>query len=366
MILHFYFARRYLKAFLVVSGVFFALLSLIDLVEQARVHGEDSAVGFGDVMALTLLNAPAGLYEILPLLVILSTLMLFIALGRSSELVVTRAAGRSALRALLAPSAVVLGIGVLALAILNPLVAATSKEYDARLADLEDSGASVISVDESGLWLRQGGAEGQSVIRAARANPDGTELTGVTFITFSTEGVPARRIDALRAELDDGAWVLSEAKSWPLGDAAVPEAEAEAHAVYTVPSTLTPAQIRDSFGSPDAVPIWELPAFIERLKSAGFSARRHLVWLNMELAQPAFLLAMMLIGASCTIHQGRRGRTGAMVLTAICISFGLYFIRNFAQILGENGQIPILLAAWAPPVAGIAMSLGLLLHKEDG
>ena len=48
------------------------------------------------------------------------------------------------------------------------------------------------------------------------------------------------------------------------------------------------------------------------------------------------------------------------------LGFTLYFVRNFAQILGENGQIPILLAAWAPPVAAILLPLGLLLHLEDG
>ena len=40
--------------------------------------------------------------------------------------------------------------------------------------------------------------------------------------------------------------------------------------------------------------------------------------------------------------------------------------RNFAQVLGENGQIPVLLAVWAPPLAAIGLSLGLLLHLEDG
>jgi lipopolysaccharide export system permease protein len=54
------------------------------------------------------------------------------------------------------------------------------------------------------------------------------------------------------------------------------------------------------------------------------------------------------------------------VLTVVLMGFGLYFVRSFAQILGENGQIPILLAAWAPPAAAISLALGLLLHAEDG
>ena len=55
-----------------------------------------------------------------------------------------------------------------------------------------------------------------------------------------------------------------------------------------------------------------------------------------------------------------------MVLFAILLSFAIYFLRNFAQILGENGQLPALLAAWAPPLAAITLSLGILLHNEDG
>lgn len=55
-----------------------------------------------------------------------------------------------------------------------------------------------------------------------------------------------------------------------------------------------------------------------------------------------------------------------MVLTAVLLCFGLFFLRNFAQILGENGQIPAILAAWAPPMAAIGAALGFLLHLEDG
>jgi lipopolysaccharide export system permease protein len=41
-------------------------------------------------------------------------------------------------------------------------------------------------------------------------------------------------------------------------------------------------------------------------------------------------------------------------------------LRNFAQVLGENNEIPIMIAAWSPPLAALFLSLGLLLHLEDG
>jgi lipopolysaccharide export system permease protein len=55
-----------------------------------------------------------------------------------------------------------------------------------------------------------------------------------------------------------------------------------------------------------------------------------------------------------------------MVLFALLAGFGFFFLRNFAQALGDSGQIPVLLAAWSPPVAAVMLSLGLLLHLEDG
>ena len=364
MILHRYFARRFLTSFLGVAAVFFLIILFVDLVEQLRRYANADAQ-FLDILTISMLNIPQSIYRILPLIMILAAIALFLSLSRSSEMIVTRASGRSALRALSAPLAVAFMIGVLCVAILNPIVASTSKEYEAR-GDALRGNSSVLSIGSSGLWLRQGDADGQTVIRAQSANLDGTQLTDVTFITFDPDGGPSKRINATSAELVTGAWVLRDAKSWVLNAETTPEAAAITQTELSVPSTLTPDQIRDSFGTPSSIPIWELPEFINRLRTAGFSAQRHLVWFHAELALPIFLVSMVLIGASFTLRHQRGGRTGLMVMFAILLAFTVYFIRNFAQVLGENGQLPAVLAAWAPPFAAIGLSLGVLLHNEDG
>ena len=364
MILHRYFARRFAWTFLATLGGFFLLMILIDLVEQLRRFGAQAS--FAEIVQLSLLNLPQGLYRILPLIMVLATVAMFLGLARSSEMVVTRAAGRSALRALIAPMVVTLVIGAITVGVFNPIVAATSKEFEARESALFSGGSSVLSISQNGLWLRQGSDVSQTVIRADRSNLDGTQLQGVTFITFVPEGGPVRRIEATSATLTPGGWDMVDAKVWSLDGEQVAESSATLHDTLRIPSTLTADEIRDSFGVPSSIPIWELPAFIDRLEVAGFSPTRHEVWLQMELALPAFLLAMVLIGAGFTMRHQRGGRVGVMVLTAILICFALFFLRNFAQILGENGQIPAVLAAWAPPIAAIGASLGLLLHLEDG
>ena len=365
MKLDIYFAKRFVMSFCLVGGVFLGIIILIDMVEQMR-RFDSEDVGLMQAAQLSFLNAPATIYQMLPLLVILSTIALFLGLARSSEMVITRASGRSAIRSAMSPVLTAFLFGALAVAAFNPIVAATAKQYEIVSARYASGAENVSSISDEALWLRQGSGTGQVVIRAQRSNLDGTRFFGVSFYGFKIDGSADFRIEASEALLGPGAWTLSKAKRWTFGDDANPEQGSVTHATLDVPSDLTRDQIRDSFGSPSAIPIWELPKFIKQLDRAGFSALQHRVWLSMELANPVLLAAMVLIGAGFTMRHTRFGRTGLMVLFAVLMGFSIFFLRNFAQVLGENGQIPIFVAAWASPLAGIFMSLGLLLHTEDG
>ncbi len=365
MTLYFYFARKFFWIFMGLLTVFFALQALVDMVDQLRKFDVE-AIGFGQILQLTFLHTPKGIYQILPLIMILSTVALFLGLARSSELVVVRASGRSALATLMAPVMVAMLIGVVAISTINPIVAATTKRYEDLSSSMSKEGSSTLSISREGLWLRQGDVFGQTVIHASSANSDATILYGVTFVAYAPDGGPVRRIEAEVATLETPNWVLENAKVWPLIAGINAEANAVEHASLSVRSTLTRQRIRDGFGTPSTVSIWDLPKIIRQLEEAGFSARRHNVWLQMELAKPLFLTAMVLVAAAFTMRHTRFGRTGLAVLASILLGFSLYYIRNFAQILGENGQIPIALAAWAPPVASVMLALGLLLHMEDG
>lgn len=365
MTLNLYIARRFLGTVGRVFLVFFAILFLIDMIEQLR-RFSDAGIGLSGAAEMSLLSVPETLYRILPLIMVMGAIANFLGLARSSELVVVRASGRSGLHFLMTPLLVSVALGLLAVAFFNPLVAATSKAYDDKRSALSQGGRSVLSIADTGLWLRQGSEDGQTVIQAARSNLDGTELFGVTFVGFGVDGTPGKRVEAETARLVEGAWELTGTKSW---DLASPNPEMTAvvdPGPVALPSDLTPERIRDSFGTPSAIGFWDLPGYISDLERAGFSAKAYRLWYQMELALPLLMVAMVLVAAGFTMRHVRFGGTGRMVLYALLAGFGFFFLRNFAQALGDSGQIPVPLAAWSPPVAAIMLSLGLLLHLEDG
>ena len=136
--------------------------------------------------------------------------------------------------------------------------------------------------------------------------------------------------------------------------------------MLALPTSLSVEEIQDRFGAPEAVDIWDTQSYIAKQEAAGFSARAYKMRFQSELALPLTFVAMVLIGAGFTMRHTRLGRTSTLVLMAIMLAFGFYFLRSFAIILGQNGELPILLASWAPPLAVVLASLSLLLHLEDG
>ena len=55
-----------------------------------------------------------------------------------------------------------------------------------------------------------------------------------------------------------------------------------------------------------------------------------------------------------------------MALGCVISGFGFFFLSDIASALGSSGAVPVLLAAWAPPLSAVLFALGLLLHLEDG
>ncbi|MEO1000818.1 MAG: LptF/LptG family permease, partial [Pseudomonadota bacterium] len=221
-----YIARNFLIRVVAVLGVVASLIMIGELIEIGRgLSGRE--IGALQVATLVVLHMPSILNKTFPFVFLLAAMAAFLQLARSSELVVTRAAGVSAWR-LLAP--VVLSaalLGVFAFSVFNPIAAATLKRYEAMSAEYFRGQDSLLSVSREGLWLRQAEESGvQTVIRADRASPDGTRLEAVTLFRFDGNGRMTGRIEAERAELRPGLWALIDALEWQLDAETMQEAAA--------------------------------------------------------------------------------------------------------------------------------------------
>src|SRR5262249_246104 len=141
----------------------------------------------------------------------------------------------------------------------------------------------------TGFWLRQRGDDGQLVINAKSSRQQGLQLGGVSIFRFDPAGRFHDRIESKTATLESGFWRREEAHVFASGAAPV---ERE---VLRLRTNLTPAQVGESFATPDTVPFWQLPSFIAAAENAGVAAAGYRLQYYQLLAQPFYLVAMVLL-----------------------------------------------------------------------
>lgn len=358
--LSFYFSRNILFWILVIFGGLAAVLLMFDMVEQFRRVAGKADVGYGIAIQLALLRLPHLIQKTLPFTILFGAMMAFWRLARSNELAVARAAGVSAWQFLLPGLIIAMLVGAFQVAAFNPLAAMLLARFEHLDATYLKRSTSRLVVSPTGLWLRQGSENGQTVINAQRSAADGAELLTVTFFVFENPDRFIRRIDADRAALGNGYWTVERA--W----LSAPDKERRFEETYRIPTDLTPDKIQESFASPETMSFWSIPGFLKTLEKAGFSGHRHRLYWHTLLASPLLLAAMILFAAVFTLKAGGRGGATRTVSMGVLCSFALYFASDIVHALGLSASIPAILAAWSPPAIATLLALAMVFHLEDG
>src|SRR6202012_4166351 len=130
--------------------------------------------------------------------------------------------------------------------------------------------------------------EGQSIISAALSQNQGTRLTGLTIFRYDPSGVFRTRVEAQEANLEPGRWQLRGVRIYSQTDAPVNQDS------MSLATNLTPAQVRNSFATPETVSFWQLPQYIQSSQSSGMATAGYRLQYEKLLARP-FLLASMVM-----------------------------------------------------------------------
>lgn len=362
-ILSVYIGRHFLVSFLGIFCLFLLLILLFDTIELLRRSAQVQNITFGMILQMALLKLPFMGQKTFPFAILFGGMAAFWRLTRSHELVVTRAAGVSAWQFMLPVLFLAFLLGLLQITVVSPLASSMLARYERLEATRLEGHTSALSISNSGLWLRQGDNGGQSVVHAERVlqqKKNDVELRNVVVFLYSGKDAFRRRVDAQSARLEDGFWHMRNAWIYE------PEAPAKFEVDYWLPTDLTLTKIQDNFAPPETMSFWDLPRFIETLETAGFSAIRHRLYFHTLLSAPILMCAMVLIAATFTLRQTRRGGTTFIITGGVFTGFVLYFFSDIVFALGLSDSIPVLLAAWTP--SGVATMLGaaMLLHLEDG
>lgn len=353
-----YLSSRFFRTIFAVFATIFSLVFVIDFVELLRRTGNIAEVTTSSVAFLSLLRTPAVSEQVLPFCVLFGSMAVFLNLTRKLELLVARASGVSVWQFLGPPILISVVIGVLSVAVLNPVSAAMKERADR--IELKLFGQNGASADNAALWVRQTGVDGESILRAQKSFNNSSMLIGVTAYVYDRDGRFAARIKAARAVLEEGVWRLED------GQVSEPGGDPHAFQTYLLATNLRPGQVPEGSMSAEAVPFWDLPALRYETESAGLDASGYRLQFQTLLARPLLLVAMTLIAAAFSLRFFRFGGIGKFVGGGVAAGFVLYVATKFVGDLGGSGVLSPPVAAWSPAVVASMLGALALLNQEDG
>jgi LPS export ABC transporter permease LptG/LPS export ABC transporter permease LptF len=350
-----YIARLYLRvvglSFLALLGLFY-IATFIDRSE--RLFKGEATVGM--MMQLLAYQTPQFVYYVIPIAALLSVLVTFGLLARTSELTVMKACGISLYRA----AAPIIGLSLVGSALLfgleQEILAAANRR--AEVLDNTIRGRPTTTFNPlNRRWIigRDGSIYHYNYFDIQRNALNGLSL----FRLAEGEWRLATHTFAGEASFTPEGWLgvsgwtqqlETQPPRWSTFDRRVLAME-------------PPDYFQTQQPAAEMMTVRELREDIVHLEASGFNAIPARVELQRKLAFPFVTLAMTLLAVPFGVTTGRKGALYGIGLgIALALSYWIMFIIFVA--IGRAGLLPPALAAWTPNIIVIGTATYLLLRAR--
>lgn len=298
----------------------------------------------------------AIVYQISPIIVLVSTLISFGLLSRTNEIIACKALGMSLYRLALP---VVLAAGLVAglCGLLQSEVLAASNERAADLRAIIKGQQPAQALRADRRWLF---GKGNYLFNYAFLDEERQELHRLQIFRFDDEYRLTDRLWAQRAAyVEDGWWTLSKgwSRSWD-GQTETAFVEFDTPMKYRLDQG--PEYFRGGLRKPEEMDYGELQEYISDLRSSGQDVPQLEVALHNKVAYPAISLVMALVALPFAFRMGRQGALYGIGLSLVLGVILMIFLSTFSA-LGENNILPPIVAVWSPSAIFAVFSLYLFL-----
>lgn len=296
-------------------------------------------------------------YQIAPIIVLVSTLISFGLLSRTNEIIACKALGMSLYR--LAVPVVLAAAFVAALCgVLQSEVLAASNERAAELRAIIKGDATAhqrSSADQHWLF-----GKGNFLYNYAHLDSERHQLHRLQVFKFDERYRLTDRLWAQSATyVEDGWWTLSSgwSRSWD-------GAQETAFIQFDQPRKYHLGESADYFRGglrkPDEMAFVELKDYIRGLQSSGQDVPQLEVALHNKIAYPVITLVMALVALPFAFRLGRQGALYGIGLSLVLGVVLMIFLSIFGA-LGESSILPPAVAVWSPSGIFAVFSLYLFL-----
>ena len=351
-----YLLQNFLKKIFLVSSIFFALVLIVNLIEEINFLKEVNDNFFLPVW-LTLLNAPSLLYEIFPFIILISTQIFFIDIIENKELFILKNLGLTNLSILKFILFVTFIFSLFIIIIFYNFSSILKNQYLLIKNSFSGDNKYLAVITENGLWIRDVIDNKIVIINADKIS--GQLLLNASITEFDNnykiqKNLITKKIDVLK-------------KNWVLYDVMISDEKNNSKKVKEMSylSNFDLEKINSLFSDLSSLTFFELVKLKKDYKLIGYSTNDINIQLQKIYSFPFLLSIMSVISSILMINIKYQNNLIFHIFIGIMLSVIIYYISHFSGLLGSNNKIPITLSVWFPVlILSIISSIGVIRINE--
>ena len=345
------------SAVVFVALAFLALFFFIDYVDELRDVGT-RGYSAAHAALYCLLLAPAHLYELMPIAVLIGTIYALARLAQTSQYTILRTGGLGPGRALFLLAGLALAFGAVTFLVGDYLAPASENLASQLRAAFRGS----LKLERSGAWIKEhadtpAGERSYSInVGSAGA---GSVLRQVRIFEFDTEGRLLSRTSAAEAKVHpDGRWTLSDVELTRWRDAGIESsARQEKLATLDWKSTLSPKVVAAAVLPVTTMSTVELWRYIAHLNENEQTAQLQKIQFWKRALYPFACFVMIALALPFAYLSARSGGISLKVFVGIMLGVSFVLVNNVFRHLGLLGNWTPWLVAAAPGALYLMASL---------
>jgi lipopolysaccharide export system permease protein len=300
----------------------------------------DSHVSLLHTVQYVVFKIPFVTTQAMPVILLMAILIAFGLMSKNNELIILNASGIS-IYTLVRPVLIISAAAAMFLFYLTEHVVPLTMQQSNAIKQNEIRKAANVNVKAENIWIK-----GQRRITHIKYfDPSSQAVFGLTRYFFDSQFRLVRRIDAKKAEYQNGRWILHQCMDQHLNAGAnIPAISL--HDTLTENLELEPEDFSQIAHKSEEMNFRQLLDYIHKVESEGYTATVYRVDLNAKCAYPFVCVVMALVGIGLTARKRLDMGLPVSISYGIGIGFLYWIFQSICISLGYRGTLPPVVAAW--------------------
>jgi len=352
-----YLIFKFLKNFFTTILIFLSLGVVLNLFEEIEFF-KNLNLSFTLPIILSLSYVPTLILELLPFIIFLSSVVYFLNLRSSKDLLLIKVFGYSNIKIILILSTFSFLLGILFLLIINPVTSSLVKYYETEKAQYARDVDHLISINKNGVWIKEIDEFGFKIISAKKINKE--RLEKVTIYIFDDKDKLTKRFDSESALITNSPWQMKNVYINNFKD------NSSSFVVnFEFESSNTTEKINSLYKNLNTISFLDLILNYPELNKKGYPKKLLNKEINKFTSLPFFLFLMVVLAAIFTIGSLKNKQNFYYVLISILTCVAIYYFKDLSIALGQTEKISLILSVWMPIIViSLFCSIGVIQINE--